>query len=83
MRFGLNLAASDLNRAVGVNKHIHFAANPEFRQIDTWFDREQRSRQNAASFVSLQVVNVSSVAVGFPPQTVPRAMAEGIFETGF
>ena len=81
----LDRAAGHLHRTIRMNEHIDLAADAEFRQVDSRLDRKQRSRQYAASFVRLQIVDVSSVAVCFPAETVSGTVAEcfavpGIFD---
>jgi len=72
----LKRPARHLNPAVGVDVDIDFAANSKLRKIDSGFDGEQTARQDAAGFVSFQIINVRAIAVGFLSHIVARAVAE-------
>ena len=76
MDFTLNQATGYLNGPVRMDEDIHFTANPKLRQVNTGFNRKQHAWQNTVGFVGLQIIDMSSISMRFPAQTVAGSVTE-------
>jgi hypothetical protein len=76
VNFRLRFAACDVNRAIRVDIHIHFAAHTEFGQVDSWLDAEARSPDDVPVLAGFQPVDVCAVTMNFLTDVVTGAVRE-------
>src|SRR5438270_12503770 len=62
------------------NDHIDLAAHAEFRQIDSWLNRETGIGQDASLVVDFKIVHVGAVGVDLRSDGVAGTMDEVVSE---
>ncbi len=78
----LQVAAGDVDAAVGIDEDIGFATDAKLRKINSGFDREAGAGHDAAFFLGFQAVHVGAVAVGFLADAVAGAVEERVAIAG-
>src|SRR6185437_6967278 len=65
------------------HQHVHFAADPKFRQINPGLNGKAAVRQNPALVVYFEIVHVGAIRVNFGSDRVSRSMNKFFSEPCF